>query len=318
MQRKSIKAVYERLNLNYKAICHVTRGSSARMAEFAGAEDNHIRRQGRWNSQAMENCYLTTIPREAVRGLAGFDPKRPCFCLPRSSLLPPKILLDMVFPWIDEWTAKRESGLVVPTICLDSFLMAMNFLRIVLLQDSVILKERLPNLFIWNNSIFTSPEYQVFQKELKACMEKAINQDDVRIREVLPALNSHLRDEFSSLRSAVLANHAVITRTSDSVANLSKTVSGVLSGKAFLKINLNASDADVPSENGLINTDSPDKVTCVQGEAGINDLLLCRLMILLTCINFPYSGFIIIKREDKSCFVRSPQLYNESRNFYSS
>ena len=137
-------------------------------------------------------------------------------------------------------------------------------------------------------------------------MEKAINQDDVRIREVLPALNSHLRDEFSSLRSAVLANHAVITRTSDSVANLSKTVSGVLSGKAFLKINLNASDADVPSENGLISTDSPDKVTCVQGEAGSNDLLLCRLMILLTCINFPYSGFIIIKREDKSCFVRSP------------
>ena len=121
MHRKGIKAVYERLGLNYKAISHVIRGSSAKMAEFAGAEDNQIRRQGRWNSQAMENCYLATIPREAVRGLAGFDPKRPSFCLPRSSLLPPKILSRMIFPWIDEWAAKRESGLLFFTICLDSF-----------------------------------------------------------------------------------------------------------------------------------------------------------------------------------------------------
>jgi hypothetical protein len=107
---------YKRLNLNYKAISHVTRGSSARMAEFLGADDNQIRRQGRWNNQAMENCYLTTIPREAVRGLAGFDPKRPSFSLARSSLMPSDRLLSMVFPWIDDWVSKRDAGTLELTI----------------------------------------------------------------------------------------------------------------------------------------------------------------------------------------------------------
>ena len=83
----------------------------------------------------MEICYLTSIPREEVRCLAGFDPTRPCFCLPRASQHPPKTLLAMDFAWIDEWAEERESGLVVPAICLDSFLKAMDLLRIVLLQD---------------------------------------------------------------------------------------------------------------------------------------------------------------------------------------
>ena len=56
--RNGIKDVYKRLNLNYKAISHVTRGSSARMPEFSGADDNQIRRQGRRNYQAMEKTVI--------------------------------------------------------------------------------------------------------------------------------------------------------------------------------------------------------------------------------------------------------------------
>ncbi|KAL3690979.1 hypothetical protein R1sor_004630 [Riccia sorocarpa] len=44
------------------------------MAELGGASESQIRRLGRWNNQAMENCYLTSLPREALRTLAGFSP----------------------------------------------------------------------------------------------------------------------------------------------------------------------------------------------------------------------------------------------------
>ncbi|OWY97418.1 hypothetical protein PHMEG_00032054 [Phytophthora megakarya] len=58
------------------------------MADLGGASESQIRRLGRWNNnQSMEKCYLTSLPREAMRTLAGFEPNRgsffgsmPCSC----------------------------------------------------------------------------------------------------------------------------------------------------------------------------------------------------------------------------------------------
>ena len=61
------------------------RGSGARMAELGGASEAQIRRLGRWNNQAMENCYLTCLPREAMRTLAGFSPHAGDFFLKRAA-----------------------------------------------------------------------------------------------------------------------------------------------------------------------------------------------------------------------------------------
>ena len=72
-------------------------------------------------------------------------------------------------------------------------------------------------------------------------MEKVQNSDEANIRQALPALSAHLKDEFSSVRSAVIANHAIITRTSDSVSNLSKRMYDVFSGRTSLSVNLNES-----------------------------------------------------------------------------
>jgi hypothetical protein len=95
---------------------------------------------------------LTTIPHEVVKGLAGFDPKKSAFCLPRASVIPPEALNSLVFPWIEDWIAKLDACCLELMICLNSFLKTMLFLRIVFLQDAVCLKELLPNLFIWNHS----------------------------------------------------------------------------------------------------------------------------------------------------------------------
>ncbi|KAF2174917.1 hypothetical protein K469DRAFT_702412 [Zopfia rhizophila CBS 207.26] len=36
----------------------------------------NIRRAGRWNNDALINCYLTHLPRKFMRSMAGFSPKR--------------------------------------------------------------------------------------------------------------------------------------------------------------------------------------------------------------------------------------------------
>ena len=81
---------------------------------------------------------------------------------------------------------------------------------------------------------------------------RSSNFDEARIKDVLPALSSQLKDEFSSLRSSISVNHAMITRTSTQVENLSKSISEILSGRASVAINFNVAKA----VNDHINGDS--------------------------------------------------------------
>jgi len=71
----TVKA-FSALGMHSKAKTHAAHGSGSRMAERAGASESHLRRLGRWNVGAMEGCYLTALPRDAMRSLAGFSPDR--------------------------------------------------------------------------------------------------------------------------------------------------------------------------------------------------------------------------------------------------
>jgi hypothetical protein len=62
------------------------------MADLLGAPDSDIRRLGNWSRAAMEGCYLTTLPRGAMRALAGFNPQGGMFYLERASINPPEEL----------------------------------------------------------------------------------------------------------------------------------------------------------------------------------------------------------------------------------
>jgi len=56
------------------------------MAELGGADINDIRKAGRWNNRAMENCYLSQLLRETMRVLAGFSEEKGNFYLKRASI----------------------------------------------------------------------------------------------------------------------------------------------------------------------------------------------------------------------------------------
>ncbi|SAM05385.1 hypothetical protein [Absidia glauca] len=51
---------------------HINCGSSARMAGNVRANVDQIRHQGRWNNTSTNGVYLTNLPRELVRSMAGF------------------------------------------------------------------------------------------------------------------------------------------------------------------------------------------------------------------------------------------------------
>ncbi len=200
-----------------RQVTHAMRGSSARIAELVGASDGHIRRQGRWNTQAMEGCYLTSIPREAVRALAGFVPDRPTFYLARASVTPPQALLEMVWPDIEHWEAQIRDGDAEETIAATAFLAMMKFLRVVLLQDSVYLKEKFPNLSIWNNPVFTCQDYQDYRQELLLQVEEEVPPAEITLEAAMPDLTDMIRgqhqqlmDKINTLQSSIDVNQRLL------------------------------------------------------------------------------------------------------------
>lgn len=78
------------------------RGCASRMADLGGASEADINRAGRWDSSAMTQYYLTTMPRMTMRVLAGFALNPGTYFIPRD-IDPLQELEHMVFPDVDLW-----------------------------------------------------------------------------------------------------------------------------------------------------------------------------------------------------------------------
>ena len=67
-----------------------------------------MRAQGRWNRTALEGSYLSHLPREAMRALAGFDPKdSKCYYIARD-IDPPISLQKEIFPEIERYEGEQS------------------------------------------------------------------------------------------------------------------------------------------------------------------------------------------------------------------
>lgn len=105
-----VKAAFKSLGINATATTHVSRAAGARMAELAGASEAQIRRLGRWTAGAMEGAYLTSLPREAMRAMAGFPPAAGSYYIARAAIEPCAELQRMVFPFVEEWITRIVAG----------------------------------------------------------------------------------------------------------------------------------------------------------------------------------------------------------------
>lgn len=212
-QSKNLKEVLKRLGLDKRhgKLTHMGRKNGAKMAEFAGVNTESIRLGGRWNNQALENCYLQTIPRDLLRGLAGFDPKRKNFYIPRAMVTPPPQLKKMVFPGLSEWTRKWNTQEIAdPTVSLDLFLKLMDYLSEVFIQDSCLLMDKFNYLFIYEHPLFRCAEFQTFKQELIRSIGSAVTPADLKIQEVFPDLLSRIDEHHQVVQNSIAASHSKV------------------------------------------------------------------------------------------------------------
>ncbi|SAL97222.1 hypothetical protein [Absidia glauca] len=72
------------------------------MAGIVCANEDHIRRQGRWNNTTINGAYLTNLPRELMRSMADFPTDGRFFYLARAALNPPTSLCKKLLQAIGE------------------------------------------------------------------------------------------------------------------------------------------------------------------------------------------------------------------------
>jgi hypothetical protein len=245
-QLSSIKKCFKAVGIQSSRKTHIGRGNGAIMAELAGASDNSTRRLGRWNRQAMENCYMSSLPREAIRALAGFDPQNPQYYLKRAAVTPSETLQRQIFPEIEVWLEKLYKGEIESNIAAGGFLDFLKYLRVVILQDSAILKQQYHDHPIFQHKIFQSSEFSHFQQELLHIQENESDPIEVQIQNVLPSVATRLDTMSQVVRDGVLQLETVIKQ---GFYEQDRKLSDVFQGRASIRLNVEYPERSNTNQN---------------------------------------------------------------------
>ncbi|SAL97782.1 hypothetical protein [Absidia glauca] len=233
---------------------HINRGSSARMADILGVNEDQIRRQGRWNNTTMNGAYLTTLPREMMRMMAGFPTSTKSFYLARAALDPPAALCKKVFPEADQWCDRLAANQQNPdngdpiesTVAVDAFLKMIMVLRKTFLQDSVSMMQVQPNHPIWNHSLFSDPCYLEFKRALEQIEVRDHDPAHTLLQQCVPMIEQRLNDMQEYLSNKIDTQRVTSATTNDYITQL-------VTGRATLSLNVNNNDG-TPSS---LSTSSP-------------------------------------------------------------
>ncbi|KAM4061320.1 centromere DNA-binding protein complex CBF3 subunit, domain 2 domain-containing protein [Hirsutella rhossiliensis] len=151
-----------------------------------------IRRAGRWNNgDQMTGCYLTSLPFEFMRASGSYF-------VPRATVRPPVVLLVQVWPQLDKWKEAHSSPFsdlgVEQNMAAGAFLELLEWLREVLLQDAVFLRESYPDHPIFQDPVFSCPEFEAFASKVQdTCTRDHEDSHTTVIQKAMPVVAEKLR-----------------------------------------------------------------------------------------------------------------------------
>jgi hypothetical protein len=191
---------------------HLPRRVGAQDAETHGSSLTQISQAGRWNQSVLCHAYLTHLPRQFMRVVAGFSASGGNYFLARAAHEPPYALQKQLWPWIEEWEprfearARRccwaEGGLDEDDLAADGFLKLMRRLRTVLLQDLAVLQPHYPSLPFFAHAPFYGPGWDEFALAVRSDAVAGAEPPSLLLQRALPELSGVLE----SSREALLQN----------------------------------------------------------------------------------------------------------------
>lgn len=176
-----------------------------------------IRRAGGWESGALTTSYLSRLPRNVMRVVAGHPTIAQAYFLKRAAVQPPASLTSLVWPWADQGLSMYKAGQIQnPDLTGKIFCEMLNSLRIVFLQDTAILSSSFPNFGLWDHPVFRHRDWMPFAKEV--LRHEATTEDpmDVQIQKALPLVSERMVAMQSSLVNTVREESSTVRSKVDS------------------------------------------------------------------------------------------------------
>ena len=150
----------------------------------------------------MSNVYLSGLPREFIRTMAGFRRQGSFYCA-RADVVLPQEVSQHVFPDVEGWLACFDGVEGCETLESDlagqGFLKLLQELRIIFLQDSAILRLMFPSHPVWEHPLFETPAYQAFAAEVVVAHAKTEVPEDLQLRAAMPVME----EKISTLQQVI-------------------------------------------------------------------------------------------------------------------
>jgi hypothetical protein len=124
----------------------------------------------------------------------GFHSDRGSFYLPRALVTPPESHQKRIFPLAEQWLEKMNNGEAPKTISGIKFLNLLVELRVIILQDAVVLKNDFPDHPVFCHDIFQSDEFKSFAEESTAAMDESVPPAEIEIRRAMPFVDERFNN----------------------------------------------------------------------------------------------------------------------------
>ena len=229
------RRMFRGVGINSKEKTHSARKQSARHAELSGVEEAQIRRAGRWNTDAMTGAYLSYLPRAFMRSIAGFPKEGKGYFLPRAQEMPGDALCSKIWPETDIWLRcmeayhpdRADNKVVRLDLAGSGFLRLLRALRVILLQDSVVLRKEFPLHPLWKESLFDCEEYREFAARVESSLAKVVTPDELIMQKYWPAHEAVSKSRHEAAISEIRSVRLCVQSVSERLDEMERSTASV-------------------------------------------------------------------------------------------
>jgi hypothetical protein len=184
---------------------HIGRKWGSFKSQLQGDDAKDTQILGNWNPSTQDKSYSVKVPIPIVRSMAGWRTADGLHYNARADVVPPKELVDSVFPWLqgsrDKVFASQHNGNEHPTA--HKFLHLMHHLAVCVVQDSAAIMVKYPQRV--SHGMFKLPLFHtaLFTKYVELMRTSLLHYKspaDATLETVMPGMNNRLNLILSEVR----------------------------------------------------------------------------------------------------------------------
>jgi hypothetical protein len=164
-----------------------------------------------------------------MRSIAGWPQRGNGYFLPRAQMIPDEALCAQIWPEVDVWLERMEAyhpdrtdnEVVRLDLAGSGFLRLLRTLRVILLQDSVVLRQQFPRHPLWADPLFNCEEYRRFAAQVERSLVDVVTPEELTMQKYWPAQEAVAKLRHEAAIAAIKKAAEVVRVNSETVRSIS-------------------------------------------------------------------------------------------------